>query len=70
MSEASRVLASSMDYADTLRRVARLVTEYCVYSLLERIEHVALERAEGSLRADLALFGLRLSHPSPGGGKV
>jgi serine phosphatase RsbU (regulator of sigma subunit) len=30
--------------------------------LLEHIEHVALERAEGSLRDDLALLGLRLSH--------
>jgi serine phosphatase RsbU (regulator of sigma subunit) len=33
--------------------------------LLEHIEHVALEHAEGSLRDDLALLGLRLSHPEP-----
>jgi serine phosphatase RsbU (regulator of sigma subunit) len=30
--------------------------------LLEHIEHVALEHAKGSLRDDLALLGLRLSH--------
>jgi hypothetical protein len=29
--------------------------------LLEKIEHVALERAEESLRDDLALLGLRLA---------
>jgi len=33
--------------------------------LLEYIEHVALEHAGGSLRDDLALLGLRLSHPEP-----
>jgi serine phosphatase RsbU (regulator of sigma subunit) len=33
--------------------------------LLEHIEHVALEHAGGSLRDDLALLGLRLSHPEP-----
>jgi serine phosphatase RsbU (regulator of sigma subunit) len=33
--------------------------------LLEHIEHVALEHAQGSLRDDLALLGLRLSHVEP-----
>jgi serine phosphatase RsbU (regulator of sigma subunit) len=33
--------------------------------LLEHIEHVALDRASGSLRDDLALLGLRLHHPAP-----
>ena len=33
--------------------------------LLEHIEHVALEHAEGSLRDDLSLLGLRLSHFEP-----
>lgn len=33
--------------------------------LLERIEHAALDRAEESLRDDLALLGLRLSRSEP-----
>jgi serine phosphatase RsbU (regulator of sigma subunit) len=33
--------------------------------LLERIEYVALEHAQGSLRDDLALLGLRLHHIGP-----
>jgi sigma-B regulation protein RsbU (phosphoserine phosphatase) len=44
-----------------LCRKAPLLT---LAQLLEHIEHVALERAEGSLRDDLALLGLRM-RPSP-----
>jgi serine phosphatase RsbU (regulator of sigma subunit) len=38
--------------------------------LLEHIEHATLKHAEDSLRDDLALLGLRLSHPGVRGGKV
>jgi serine phosphatase RsbU (regulator of sigma subunit) len=53
MSEASRVLASSMDYSDTLQRVARLVVpriaDWCAIDVLDeqkRIERVAVHHAD------------------------
>ncbi len=60
MSEASRVLASSMDYSDTLQRVARLVVpriaDWCAIDVLDeqkRIERVAIHHADPA-RLDLA----------------
>jgi PAS domain S-box-containing protein len=53
MAEASRVLASSMDYAETLQRVARLavpqIADWCAVDLLEergKIERVAVHHAD------------------------
>ena len=53
MAEASRVLASSMDYTQTLRRVARLavpqIAAWCAVDLLDeqgRIERVAVHHAD------------------------
>jgi serine phosphatase RsbU (regulator of sigma subunit) len=45
-----------------LLELCRKAPDLDLGKLLEHIEHVALERAEGSLRDDLALLGLRLSH--------
>ena len=60
MSEASRVLASSMDYSDTLQRVARLVVpriaDWCAIDVLDeqkRIERVAIHHADPA-RLELA----------------
>ncbi len=60
MSEASRVLASSMDYADTLQRVARLVVpriaDWCAIDVLDeqkRIERVAVHHSDPA-RLELA----------------
>ncbi|MGA7705142.1 MAG: GAF domain-containing protein, partial [Solirubrobacteraceae bacterium] len=60
MSEASRVLASSMDYGDTLRRVARLVVpriaDWCAIDVLDeqkRIERVAVHHSDPA-RLELA----------------
>ncbi|HEY3944545.1 MAG TPA: SpoIIE family protein phosphatase [Solirubrobacteraceae bacterium] len=53
MAEASRVLASSMDYTQTLQRVARLtvpqIADWCAVDLLDeqgRIERVAVHHAD------------------------
>ena len=59
MAEASRVLASSMDYAETLKRVARLavpqIADWCAVDVLGRdgeIERVAVHHADpGQARA-------------------
>jgi PAS domain S-box-containing protein len=55
MAEASRVLASSMDYADTLQRIARLavpqIADWCAVDLLGedgQIERVAVHHADPS----------------------
>jgi PAS domain S-box-containing protein len=55
MAEASRVLASSMDYAETLRRVARLavpqIADWCAVDVLGEdgeIERVAVHHADPS----------------------
>ncbi len=50
---------------DGLTRLCRKAPTLSLAELLEHIEHVALEHAEGSLRDDLALLGLRLLHPEP-----
>jgi serine phosphatase RsbU (regulator of sigma subunit) len=50
---------------DGLIRLCRKAPALSLAELLEHIEHVALEHAEGSLRDDLALLGLRLFHPEP-----
>jgi PAS domain S-box-containing protein len=53
MAEASRVLASSMDYAETLKRVARLavprIADWCVVNVLDeqgQIERVAVHHSD------------------------
>jgi serine phosphatase RsbU (regulator of sigma subunit) len=47
---------------DGLIELCRTAPKLGLAELLEHIEHVALERAQGSLRDDIALLGLRLSH--------
>ncbi len=47
-----------------LIELCRKAPQLTLAQLLEHIEHVALEHAEGSLRDDLALLGLRMC-PSP-----
>ena len=53
MAEASRVLASSMDYGETLQRVARLavpqIADWCAVDLVNergKIERVAVHHAD------------------------
>jgi serine phosphatase RsbU (regulator of sigma subunit) len=43
-----------------LIELCRMAPQLTLAQLLEHIEHVALEHAEGSLRDDLALLGLRM----------
>ncbi|HWX88424.1 MAG TPA: GAF domain-containing SpoIIE family protein phosphatase, partial [Solirubrobacteraceae bacterium] len=50
---------------DGLIELCRRMPELGLGNLLEYIEHVALKHAAGSLRDDLALLGLRLSHLRP-----
>jgi serine phosphatase RsbU (regulator of sigma subunit) len=50
---------------DGLIELCRKAPVFSLGELLEHIEHVALEHAEGGLRDDLALLGLRLYHPEP-----
>ncbi len=50
---------------DGLIELCRTAPALSLGELLEHIEHIALEHAEGSLRDDLALLGLRLFHPEP-----
>ncbi len=71
MSEASRVLASSMDYTQTLRRVARLavpqIAAWCAVDLLDeqgRIERVAVHHADPEKIA-LAERLHRIYQPAP-----
>jgi PAS domain S-box-containing protein len=71
MAEASRVLASSMDYTQTLRRVARLavpqIAAWCAVDLLDeqgRIERVAVHHADPEKIA-LAERLHRIYQPSP-----
>jgi PAS domain S-box-containing protein len=71
MAEASRVLASSMDYSETLLRVARLtvpqIADWCAIDLLNdrgEIENVAVHHTD---QAKLALAEQldRVYHPAP-----
>jgi PAS domain S-box-containing protein len=71
MAEASRVLASSMDYTQTLRRVARLavpqIAAWCAVDLLDeqgRIERVAVHHADPEKIA-LAERLHRIYQPAP-----
>jgi len=50
---------------DGLIELCRRAPSLSLGELLEHIEHVALDHAQGSLRDDLALLGLRLSHLEP-----
>jgi serine phosphatase RsbU (regulator of sigma subunit) len=50
---------------DGLIELCRAAPGLSLSELLEQIEHVALEHAQGSLRDDLALLGLRLSRAIP-----
>lgn len=50
---------------DGLIELCRKAPTLSLGDLLEHIQHVAFEHAEGSLRDDLALLGLRLSHTEP-----
>jgi PAS domain S-box-containing protein len=47
-----------------LIELCRRAPQLTLAELLEHIEHAALEHAEGSLRDDLALLGLRMSGPT------
>ncbi len=59
VAEAGR--ANTLLGEDGLIELCRRAPSLTLGGLLEHIEHVALERAEGSLRDDLTLLGLRLS---------
>ncbi len=70
MAEASRVLASSMDYGETLQRVARLavpqLADWCAVDLLDergKIERVAVHHADPR-QLELAERLDRLHHPA------
>ena len=70
MAEASRVLASSMDYGETLQRVARLavpqLADWCAVDLLDergKIERVAVHHADPR-KLELAERLDRLHHPA------
>lgn len=47
-----------------LIELCRSAPRLTLAALLEHIEHAALEHAEGSLRDDLALLGMRMSRPA------
>jgi PAS domain S-box-containing protein len=47
-----------------LLELCRSAPRLTLTALLEHIEHAALEHAEGSLRDDLALLGMRMSQPA------
>jgi PAS domain S-box-containing protein len=71
MAEASRVLASSMDYAETLQRIARLavpqIADWCAVDVLGEdgeIERVAVHHADPS-KVALAERLDRGYHPTP-----
>jgi PAS domain S-box-containing protein len=74
MAEASRVLASSMDYAETLKRIARLavpqIADFCAVDVLDEsgeIERVAIHHSDPS-RIELAERidrGYRLDRDEP-----
>jgi PAS domain S-box-containing protein len=66
MAEASRLLASSMDYAETLQRVAQLavpqLADWCAVDLLNdrgEIERVAVHHADPARRAQAERLSLR-----------
>jgi PAS domain S-box-containing protein len=70
MAEASRVLASSMDYGETLRQIARLavpqLAEWCAVDVLDednRIERVAVHHSDPDRLALAAAIDSRY-HPS------
>ncbi len=72
MAQASRVLASSMDYGETLVRVARLavptIADWCAIDLLDEsgeIEQVAVHHADPEKVALAQRLG-RLYRPDPG----
>jgi serine phosphatase RsbU (regulator of sigma subunit)/PAS domain-containing protein len=77
MAQASRVLAGSMDYAETLRRIARLavpqIADWCAIDLLGpagEIEQVAVHHADPEMVALAEDLGRRYPRADSDGGPV